>query len=93
MRPEMKPIPRDILKRAVKQAVVSNGKRYCDNCFIHNILYTMYPTMPRPYCMEALKMVNKQYGTDYELSGMGFCTYHTVPYDKIYSKILRAAKI
>ena len=43
--------------------------------------------------MEALKMVNKQYGTDYELNGMGFCTYHTVPYDKIYSKILRAAKI
>jgi hypothetical protein len=43
--------------------------------------------------MEALKMVNKQYGTDYELSSMGFCTYHMVPYDKIYSKILRAAKI
>ena len=45
MRPEMKPIPRDILKRAVKQAVASNGKRYCDNCFIHNILYAMYKTM------------------------------------------------
>ena len=93
MRPEMKPIPRDILKHAVKQAVTSNEKRYCENCFIHNILYAMYSTTPRPYCMEALKMVNKQYGTDYELSGMGFCTYHTVPYDKIYSKVLRSAKI
>ena len=89
----MKPIPRDILKRAVKQATISNEKRYCDNCFIHNILYTIYKTIPRPYCMEALKMVNKQYGTDYELSSMGFCTYHIVPYDKIYSKILRSARI
>ena len=89
----MKSIPMDILKRAVKQAVVSNEKRYCENCFIHNILYTMYSAPPRPYCMEALKMVNKQYGTDYELSSMGFCTYHIVPYDKIYSKVMRTAKI
>ena len=93
MRPEMKPIPRDILKRAVKQAKASKERRYCDNCFIHNILYTMYSAPPRPYCMEALKMVNKQYGTDYELSSMGFCTYHIVPYDKIYNKIARSAKI
>ena len=93
MRPEMKPIPKDILKHAVKQAMVSKHKRYCDNCFVHNILYAMYSTPPRPYCMEALEMVNKQYGTDYELNAFGFCTYHIVPYDKVYSKVLRATKI